>query len=184
MTTHDPVAARVPALARPVAGARPALLGALLAGLAVLLPGCIALSPGGLFPADRDQVFLLIFDNDTFYRDLQFQLTEGIKNEIISRPGLRLSSKEEAEVFLWGRIVSVRQRALSEDPERRITSESTTITVVIEITDARTGELIKTKTLTNRGEYVPDKGQSLEDAQLEAFKFLARDIVRELEVDF
>lgn len=159
------------------------LAAALLTG-GSLLPGCFALSRGGLYPPDRDEVFLMMFRNDTFYRDLQFVLTEGVKDEIVSRPGLKLTSKEQAEVILSGRVVSVRQRVLSEDPERDTSSERTTIEVVIELTDARNGELIKSRRLRRTGNYVPGRGESLEDAQIEAFRFLARDIVRELEADF
>ncbi len=159
------------------------LAGALVAA-AFVTPGCFSLHRGGLFAPERDEVFLMMFRNDTFYRDLQFVLTEGVKDEIVSRPGLKLTSKDQAEVILSGRVVSVRQRVLSEDPERDPTSERTTIEVVIEVTDARNGELIKSRRLRRTGNYVPGLGESLEDAQREAFRFLARDIVRELESDF
>ncbi len=154
----------------------------ILAGSA--LPGCFALQRGGLFVPERDEVFLMMFRNDTFYRDLQFVLTEGVKDEIVSRPGLKLTSKERAEVILSGRVVSVQQSVLSEDAVRESTSERTTIEVEIELTDARNGELIKTRRLRRTGNYVPGRGETLDDAQREAFRFLARDIVRELEADF
>ncbi|MFT7462599.1 MAG: hypothetical protein ACI9EF_000940, partial [Pseudohongiellaceae bacterium] len=58
----------------------------LLATLLICVPvGCVSLTRGGLFPADRDAVFVGYFVNDTFFRDVEFKLTEGVVAEILSR---------------------------------------------------------------------------------------------------
>ena len=158
-------------------------LWALLA-LAAVLPACVTLERGGLYAEDRDEVFIGYFENNTFYRDVQFELTEQIVEEILSRPGLRLTSKEQAEIELTGNVVSVHQTVLSEDPSRNVTSASSTITVEIEVRDARTGAVIKTRRITQKGQFVPGFGQDVDDARREAYVFLARDIVRELEKEF
>ncbi len=152
--------------------------------LLALSGACVALDRDAIFPPERDQVFLAYFDNDTFYRDYQFELTERIRDEILSRPGLRLTSKETAEVVVGGRIVDVRQRVLSDDRQRDVTSESTTITVVVELKDAQTGQVIRTKKLSRIGRFVPAFSEDLDDGRDEAFSFLARDIVRLLEAPF
>jgi len=148
------------------------------------LPACVSLERGGIYPEDRDEVFVGFFDNRTFYRDVQFELTDQIVNEILSRPGLHLTSKDLAEVELSGRVMNVHQTVLSEDPTRNVTSAATIITVEIEVRDTRTGEVIKTRRLTQQGEYVPGFGQDVDEARREAYVFLARDIVRELEKEF
>ena len=163
---------------------KPLLLLLPLLALLPAAPGCVSLQAGGIYPQQADEVFVSYFRNDTFFRDVQFDLSERIVEEILSRPGLRLSSKEEAEVVLSGRVTSVTQRVLAEDDRFTVTTATTTITVVLEVHDAMTGNLIKTKRLSQRAEYVPNLGQSLEDARVEAFRFLARDIVRELEAEF
>ena len=163
---------------------RPALLCTLAVALIMGLSGCVSLQRGGIYPADKDEVFVSYFRNDTFFRDVQFDLSERVVEEILSRPGLRLTSKDQAEVLISGRVVNVTQRVLAEDDSLSVTTASTTITVVLELHDAMTGSLIKKKTLSQRAEYVPDLGRQLEDARLEAFRFLARDIVRELEAEF
>lgn len=163
-----------------------------LAGLSLLFAGtlaCVHFSRGGLFAEDRNEVFLSYFSNETFSRDVQFELTDQITQEILSTPGLYLSSKEGAEVLLSGRVVGVRQTVLSEDPQQTVTSRSTNVTAVIEIRDARTGDLIKKKKLTQRGEFVSTDSAvlnavDLHAARRQAFVFLARDIVRELEKEF
>ncbi|MHC5211241.1 MAG: LPS assembly lipoprotein LptE [Planctomycetota bacterium] len=161
-------------------------LAAGLAAVVALLPaaGCVSLQRGGLYRADRDTVFVEYFGNETFYRDLQFDLTERLVAEILSSPGLRLSSKGEAKVLLSGRIVGVTQRVLAEDTSREPFASDTRITVEVQLLDARTGDVLETKTLTQKGEFVPSRGEDLRFAQAEAFRFLARDIVRLLEQDF
>ena len=157
--------------------------------LVAALPACVTLQRGGLFAEDRDEVFVAYFKNETFFRNVEFELTEEVHQEILSRPGLRLSSKEDAEVLLTGRVVNVRQTVLSEDPQQDVTSRSTSVTAVIEVRDARTGEVIKTRRLTQRGQFVESDlastpNQDIDAARREAFVFLARDIVRELEKEF
>lgn len=153
-------------------------------GLVLLCGACVSLSKGGLFPENRDQVFVEYFDNGTFFRNVEFDLSEHVVAEVLARPGLQLTSKEGAEVLLTGRVISVQQRVLSEDEARKLTSASTTITVVVEVLDAMTGELIKRTQLSQRAEYVPKRLDDIDDAREEAYRFLARDIVRVLETEF
>ena len=157
-------------------------------------PACVSFERGGLFAKDRNEVFVSYFGNRTFYRDVEFDLTEQIVNEILSRPGLHLTSRENAEVLITGEIVKVLQTVLSEDPQQEVTSKSAIVTAEIKIVDARTGDVIKKKTLSQRGEFVESEfstsatssspNQDLDSARREVFVFLARDIVRELEKEF
>jgi hypothetical protein len=148
------------------------------------LTGCISLEQGDVFPDDHDQVCVSYFTNETFYRDVEFQLTEQVVDEILSTPGLKLSSKEDAEVLLTGRVVDVHQHVLAEDKSQTPVSSSTTVTVEISLVDARSGTLLKKQRLSGRGQSVPALGQDTEFARREAFRYLARDIVRELQEDF
>lgn len=152
--------------------------------LPLLLAGCVGLQRGDVFPEDRDQVWVSYFGNETFYRDVEFQLTEQVVQEILSRPGLRLSSRDEAEVHLTGRVLSVGQAVLSEARTQLPTSSTTTLTVELVLTDARSGERLQRRRLTQRGQFVPARGEDLAFALDEAIRYLARDIVRELEEDF
>ena len=144
----------------------------------------MSMQRGGIFAPGQDRVYLEFFGNDTFYRNLQFQLTNQIKDEILSRPGLHLTSKESADIIMGGRITNVRQRVLTETDRQITTAERTTISIIVELTDARTGEIIKTVKLSETGEFVRSFGETLQSAQEEAFYFLAREAVRQLEQDF
>ena len=152
--------------------------------VAALLTACIGLQKGDVYPDDRDQVWISYFWNETFYRDVEFELTEQLASEILSSPGLHLSSRDEAEIHLAGRVLDVSQAVLSEDNLQNPTSRSTAVTVEISVLDARTGALLKKRRLTQRGQAVEGFGEDLQFAQREAFRYLARDIVRELEEDF
>lgn len=156
----------------------------LMLALLGVLAGCVSLQRGGLFEPGQDRIFVEFLTNKTFFRDVQFRLTERVVEEILSRPGLHLTSKEEADVVLTGRVTNVQQSVLSETPTQITNAESTAITVEIELHDAHTGEMIKKRTLSQRSEFVPALGQSRDSARAEVYRLLARDIVRQLEVEF
>ena len=155
-----------------------------MAMAAALLPACVSLERGDVYPDDRDTVWVAYFGNETFYRDVQFELTEELVNEILSSPGLHLSSKDEAEIHLTGRVLEVTQNVLAEDKQQDPTASSSAVTVEISVVDAKSGEVLKKRRLTEKGYSVPARGEDLTFARREAFRYLARDIVRELEEEF
>jgi hypothetical protein len=159
-------------------------LPALTALAAALLPACVSLERGDVYPDDRDTVWVAYFGNETFYRDVQFELTEELVNQILSSPGLHLSSKDEAEIHLTGRVLEVTQNVLAEDKQQDPTARSSAVTVEISVVDAKSGEVLKKRRLTEKGQSVPARGEDLTFARREAFRYLARDIVRELEEEF
>lgn len=152
--------------------------------LVACLPGCVELHKGGIYRPDLDRVFVAYFYNDTFYRDLEFQLSEQVIQEIYSSPGLHLSSKEDAKVVLTGTLLDVQQRVLAENASQQPLMTGVTLTVEVKVADSRTGEILKTGRLSQRGEFVTSEGETLSTAETEAIEYLARDIVRLLEEDF
>ncbi len=166
-----------------LAGSLAALLAA-VGSVGFVGSGCVALHRGGLYPAGHDRVFVETFYNETFYRDVEFELGDQIVSEILSRPGLHLSSKDDAEVVIRGRVLNVQQNVLSENPKLNPTSESTTVTVEVRLEDARTGAVLKRRKLTEKGEFVQSVGETLDVGRSTALRFLAREIVRVLEEDF
>ena len=151
---------------------------------AAMLSACVGLQQGDVYPDDRDSVWISYFGNETFYRDVEFELTEQVVDEILSSPGLHLSSKDEAEIHLSGRVLDISQSVLAEDPQQNPTATATVVTVEISVLDAHTGAVLKQRRLHQRGQSVPGLGQDLQFARREAFRYLARDIVRELEEEF
>lgn len=152
--------------------------------LAVALPACVSLERGGLYALDGDSVHVAWLGNDTFFRQVEFDLTEQIAQEILSRPGLHLTSREDAEILLEGRVTRVNQGVLSEDPSRTLTARTTTIAVTIVVRDGRTGEVLGEHELNRTADFVPDLDETLESARVDVYRYLARDIVRVLETEF
>jgi len=146
--------------------------------LILLTVGCVGLSRGGLYPPDRDAVFVAYFANDTFYRDVEFELTEQVVAEILSRPGLHLTSREQAEVLIEGRIVRVNQAVLSEDPDRTPTFRSTSIAIEIQLLDALSGEVLRTSRFTQSGDFVPSLAETAESARLTGHRPSASPVAR------
>lgn len=157
---------------------------ALLGGVLALTSGCVSLHQGGIYRKDLDEVFVAYFDNETFYRDLQFQISEQVVQEILSSPGLHLSSKEDAEVVLTGSLLDVRQQVLAENESQQPLLTRVTLTVDVRVADIKTGEVLKNKRLSQEGEFASSQGEDLTTAETEAITYLARDIVRLLEEDF
>jgi hypothetical protein len=149
--------------------------------VAATLTACVGLQRGDVYPDAHDEVWVPYFGNETFYRDAEFELTESVVSEILSSPGLHLSSKEEAEVWLTGRVLDVSQHVLSENKAQEPTSTNTVVTVEISVVDARSGTVLRKRRLTQHGQFVQALGEDLSFARREAFRYLARDIVRELE---
>ncbi len=150
----------------------------------VSLAGCVTMGRGGLYPLERDQVFVAYFANETFYRNAEFELSEQVVTEILSSPGLRLSSKAEAEVHLEGRVLAVQQAVLAESPTQAPLSTNTSITVEVSLFEARTRKLLRREVLSHSGQFLPAAGEDLQVARRETYRYLARDIVRLLEKDF
>ena len=159
--------------------------GARLAALAafVLLANC-GYSAGPLTPRERRAVHLPLFENRTWYRDLEIELTRQVQKELASRPGISIATPERADIVLAGTIVDFEQRVLSEDSEDRVRESSAVARVRIEVLDARTGALQRWFEVRDRAEFLPARGESLGSATSESFFDIARKIVDGLEGHF
>lgn len=148
-----------------------------------LLAGC-GYSAGPLTPRERRSVHLPLFENRTWYRDLEIELTRQVEKELASRPGISIAPPERADIVLAGTIVEFEQRVLSEDSEDRVRESSAVAQVRIDVLDARTGALQRWFVVRDRAEFLPARGESLGLATSESFFDLARKIVDGLEGDF
>ena len=151
-----------------------------LAGLAT---GC-GYSAGPLTRRVERRVHLPIFENRTFYRDLEIELTRQVEKELSSRPGISIVPPESADIVLAGTIVDFEQHVLSEDSQDRVRESSVLARVRIEVRDARTGGVQRAYEVRDRAEFLIDRGETLASATREAFFDLARRIVDGLEGDF
>ncbi len=137
-----------------------------------------------VFPEGMRHIAVPVFDNDTYYRQIELALTRNVCDEIRSRPGLNITDETHADVILKGKIRKVSQSVLSITHQEKPNEESATTSVQCELVDARTGRSLKKFSVSERVDYVLLTGEGLQTAQREAYYNLARKIVFELESDW
>ena len=141
-------------------------------------------SVGSLVPREYRRVSVPVFENTTYWRDLELALTREVASELASRPGLFLVKEDEADVVLRGTIVDFQTRVLIEDNRDRVRESSARTTVRVDLLEARGGALLKSFRVTDRAEFFFDRGERLATATGESFIDLARKVVNVLEEEF
>ncbi|GIX04765.1 MAG: hypothetical protein KatS3mg114_0634 [Planctomycetaceae bacterium] len=156
---------------------------------ALLMIGCGYVVGDNFVPHVRS-VEVPIFENQTYRRGLEYQLTEAVQQEIQRRTPYRLARGSQADTRLIGKIVSVRKDVLSEtafDDPRELQ-----LGLAVQVTwlDQRSGQILAQQhwplddqffTLSAQAEFAPELGQSLATATHEAVHQLARQIVNMME---
>ena len=153
------------------------------------LPGC-GYMVGNLYKADVRTVEVPIFQNDTFRRGLEYQLTEAVQKQIQTHTTYRLAKGPGADTRLTGRIVGVRKNVLGETQYDDPRELQLSIYVVVTWEDLRTGQLLATQEVplqpqaipvTGQAEFAPEVGHSLATATQDATDRLAQQIVNMME---
>jgi hypothetical protein len=198
------VSQRPPAAAQqtPLAGAaRPAVLsrrGVLRRALALaaaagasLACGCAAYRFGNatLYPADIETVYLPVFESDSFRRNLAEFLTEAVAKEIQLKTPYTVVGTPAADSVLTGKITTDTKRVIIEDPYDYPRETQINMSIDVRWVNRR-GNLVNQRaialppelvTLSGTGALVPEFGQSVSTAQLQAIQSLATQIVSLME---
>ena len=164
----------------------------------LLVLSCLLLMPvsgcgytlGNGFSPDIKTVSVPIFENDTFRRGLEFQLTEAVQKGIQNRTPYRLARGTDADTRLTGRIVQVRKDVLGENSNDDPRQLQFSIMVRVTWENLRTGEILAKQEvpvapdaiplLTQAG-FAPELGQSQATATQTAIDQLARKIINLME---
>lgn len=153
------------------------------------LAGCGYIVGKGFGPEVRS-VSVPIFQNDTYRRNIEYQLTEAVHQEIENRTPFRLAKGDAADTKLTGRIVQIRKDVLGEtrfDDPREL---QYTILVRVTWEDLRSGQILATQELPvspeeipviGQAEFAPEVGHSLATATQDATTRMARRIVNMME---
>jgi len=162
-------------------------LGAILLALATLpsLIGC-GYSTQGVFPDAYRTVAVPVFDNRTFYRGFELEMTEAVIKAIESRTPYKVVGVSLAETTLTGTIRDIEQDRLT---RRRVgaTPNQLEVRVTVDLVwaDGR-GEPIDDRLgLTLYGEYAPaiEVGEPLEVALRQAVSQAADEAVWMMQID-
>lgn len=138
----------------------------------------------GTYSGDIRTVSVPIFQNSTFSRGLEVQLTDAIIKEIQSRTPWRVVTPSQANATLSGAITESRLRELSSGRDTGLVQEQgVQLTVQFDFKDNRTGRvLVSRRNFTASDVFIPAErlNERLETGEHGAVARLARDIVSEL----
>jgi hypothetical protein len=148
------------------------------------------------FREDIKTVAVPVLVNDTYYRDVGFQLTDALIKEIQRNTPYRVASQKQADSILLGRVTEVELDRLSKSKLTGLSEEVIlSVTIDFEWKDRRTGEtLVSRRSFMGSALFVPSRSnkespaitdatarEPIELGEFAAVQLLARDVVAELE---
>jgi hypothetical protein len=148
---------------------------------ATLFSGC-GYHMGSLASHDVSNIHIAMFDNDSFRRGLEVDLTNALVQEITRRMQLRVVEREGASSLLTGKIVSVRERVLTHDAENNVLSKEITIAVDFEWRNLRSGRILASDVrLSAPAQLTIVAGESVGQATADSLHTIAELIVDRME---
>lgn len=157
--------------------------------IALLFSGC-GYTLGSGFSPDIKTVSVPIFENDTYRRGIEYQLTEAVQKEIQNRTPYRLARGSDADTRLTGRIIQVRKDVLGENDNDDPRQLQFSIMVRVTWENLRTGEILARQEvpvdplaipLITQAGFAPELGQSQATATQTAIDQLAKNIINMME---
>ena len=146
--------------------------------------GCVGYSNKPLYTDEVQSVYVEMFDNTTFERDLEYDLTDAIAKRIESEtPYKIISDKSRADTVLSGKITGIGGAPLTLDRDTgRALENQAEITAVFSWKNLKTGQyIVENASLTATAGYSEFEQQSFEYASRVATNKLAERIVEEMQ---
>ncbi len=165
----------------------------LLTSLMWIMHGCATDPTEGystetIYPTTVGSIAIPIFDNPTFYRGLEFDLTDALVKEVQTHTPYKITTQSKADSVLTGQIRHVELRQLSKSPLTGLTEEAIVrVTIDFQWRDLRTNKiLVERRSFEGHGLFVPSAptGEPIEIGQLSAIQLLVRDVVREMQAEW
>lgn len=139
----------------------------------------------GIYPDDVSTVAVPIFENDTFTREVEFDLTEALIKEIEARTPYKVVDRSRADTVLIGRVKEVELDQLSKSKLTGLSEEVILrVTIDFEWRHQQTGRLlVERREFEGQGLFVPSRptGEPIELGTFATVQQLARDIVDEMQ---
>ncbi|MCK4752883.1 MAG: LptE family protein [Planctomycetes bacterium] len=109
--------------------------------------GCVKIdgySNESLFTEDISSVYVEMFDNQSFKRGIEYELTDALAKRIEAEtPYKVISSRNRADTIISGRIISAQKSLLSSERETgRPMEKQAELTVVVSWKNLKTGQLL------------------------------------------
>jgi hypothetical protein len=139
--------------------------------------GC-GYSTRSLISRDISSIHIPIFENNTFRRGIEFDLTKAVKNEVMSKTNLRIASKDYADTILHGSVEDFTESIITHGFRDSVVEARMALLVEIKLIDRRTDRvLVHEKGISQTTEYIVRRGETLESAIEEGVVGLAETIV-------
>jgi hypothetical protein len=156
----------------------------------LFLSGCTEMSGysnESLFPEDVSSVCLEMFDNKSFRRGVEYELSGALAKRIEAEtPYKIISSKDRADTVISGQIVNIEESELSIERESgRPLERELLLRAVVNWKNLKTGQLlIDNRTVTASASYSGFQNQDFKYASALAANNLARKIVELMEIEW
>ena len=142
-------------------------------------------SSKSLLRSNVRSIYIPIFDNNTYRRGYEFDLTKAVRDQILLRTRLNIVDRDEADSVLFGKITSVNEGVLIEDTRDNIVESRVYIGVDIRWVDTRTGRtIVERHNISRPTEFIVRRNETLSSASNEAFVKIAQGIVETMEEDW
>jgi hypothetical protein len=157
--------------------------------LVLLLPGCATdptqgYSTDSTFPTDVRTVAVPLLANETYSREIHYELTDALVKEIQARTPYRVVSSANADTILLGRVREVELDQLSKSRSTGLSEEAIlSVTIDFQWKDLRTDQLlVERREFSSHALFVPSRptGEPLELGQFAVVQQLAQDVVAEM----
>jgi hypothetical protein len=159
----------------------------MLCAFAVLMSGCgqnSGYTNAPLYPQGIATVYVEMFDNQSFRRGLEFELTDALAKRIDAlTPYKIVSDRDKADTIISGRIASANESSLTTERQiGRPMEKSVELKAVVTWKNLRTGEiLMDNKTVGASVSYSEWQSQSFAYGATLAANRLAEKIVEQME---
>jgi len=152
--------------------------------LSVGLAGCSGYSNTSLYPQGVGTVYVEMFDNQSFRRGIEYELTDALAKRIEAQTPYKIvTSRDRADTIISGQIVQANESVLT--TERQIgrgLEKNVELRAVVSWKNLRTGELlIDNKTVNASASFSEWQSQSFAYASTLAANSLAERIVELME---
>ena len=140
-----------------------------------------------LFPEDMGSVYVEMFENRSFWRGVEYELTDALAKRIEAEtPYKIISSRDRADSVISGQIVQVSQSVLSSERETgRALEKQVELRAVVNWKNLKTGELlIDNRSVSAKASFSEWQNQGFNYASTLAANNLARKIVGLMEEEW
>ena len=146
----------------------------------LFLAGCAGYSKTSLYPKDVATVYVEMFDNQSFRRGIEFELTDALAKRIEAQTPYKIvTNRDRADTVISGQIAQAKESVLTTERQiGRALEKNIELRAVVSWKNLRTGELlIDNKTVSVSASYSEWQSQSFAYGSTLAANSLAERIV-------